>query len=92
MNYKVIVAFEDIQDNRYPYSVGDTYPRKGLIVTAERCKELATRENRRRQPLIEWIDEQIADAVEEENPKMEVVEEDSKVDKRSRGKRKKKGE
>lgn len=50
--YKVIVYFEDLQDKSYAYSVGDTYPRKGLKPTAERIEELATDKNIRGIPLI----------------------------------------
>lgn len=43
--YKVIVYFEDLQDNNYAYNVGDTYPRKGLKPKAARIEELATGKN-----------------------------------------------
>lgn len=51
--YKVIVYFEDLQDEGHPYNVGDAFPRKGLKVGEERIKELSTAENRRGKPLIE---------------------------------------
>ena len=55
--YKVINYFEDLQDNSFAYDVGDEYPRKGLEVTKERIKELATTQNRRRIPLIKKVEE-----------------------------------
>lgn len=55
--YKVINYFEDLQDNRFAYNVGDEYPRKGLEVTKGRIKELATAQNRRKIPLIKKVEE-----------------------------------
>lgn len=55
--YKVIKYFVDLQDANQPYNVGDTYPRKGLEVTAERLAELASAENKLGQPLIEEVKE-----------------------------------
>ena len=55
--YKVIESFTDLQDRNYPYSVGDTYPRKGVNVTEIRLAELASKRNRRGIPLIEKVDE-----------------------------------
>ena len=55
--YKVIEYFEDLQDNSFAYDVGDEYPRKGLEVTQERIKELATTQNIRKIPLIKKVEE-----------------------------------
>ena len=55
--YKVISYFEDLQDGRHAYNVGDEYPRKGLEVTKERIKELATTQNRQKKPLIKKVEE-----------------------------------
>lgn len=55
--YKVIAYFEDLQDNRHAYNVGDEYPRKGLETTDERIKELATTKNRQKKPLIKKVEE-----------------------------------
>lgn len=61
MCYKVIAYFEDLQDNNYAYDPKDpnrnTYPRKGLEVSKERIKELATTQNRRKIPLIKKVEE-----------------------------------
>jgi hypothetical protein len=61
MCYKVIAYFEDLQDNNYAYDPKDpnrnTYPRKGLEVSKERVKELATTQNRRKIPLIKKVEE-----------------------------------
>ena len=55
--YKVIKYFTDMQDNNHPYNVGDTYPRKGLNVQANRTAELSSKHNRQGVPLIEKIEE-----------------------------------
>ena len=55
--YKVIKSFTDLQDNNYAYSVGDTFPRNGVEVGAERIAELASDKNRRGVPLIEEVAE-----------------------------------
>lgn len=55
--YKVIAYFEDLQDNNYPYNVGDVFPRENKTATKERIKELATTQNRRKIPLIKKVEE-----------------------------------
>lgn len=57
MMYKVIKYFTDLHDNNYPYSVGDTYPRMGLLVSQGRLAELASSNNRQGQPLIKLVEE-----------------------------------
>ena len=53
--YKVIKFFTDMQDNNFPYDVGDVFPRENTEVTAERIEELATSKNRRGEPLIKKV-------------------------------------
>lgn len=55
--YKVIESFTDLQDNNYVYYVGDTFPRNGVEVGAERIAELASGNNRLGFPLIEKVAE-----------------------------------
>ena len=55
--YRVIKSFTDLQDNNYVYYVGDTFPRNGVGVCAERIAELASDKNRRGVPLIEEVAE-----------------------------------
>lgn len=55
--YKVIAYFEDLQDNNYPYNVGDVFPRENKTATKERIKELATAQNRQKKPLIKKVEE-----------------------------------
>ena len=50
--YKVLTKFRDLEDNNYTYEEGDTYPREGLEVSADRLKELSTKKNRRKTQLI----------------------------------------
>lgn len=57
MKYKVLMYFEDLQDNRYAYHEGDMFPREGLKVSKERIKELSTNANRRKQPLIQALED-----------------------------------
>ena len=55
--YRVIEYFEDLQDNRQPYNVGDVFPKGDKKVTEQRLNELATDKNRRRIPLIKKVEE-----------------------------------
>ena len=55
--YKVINYFTDLQDNNYPYNVGDTFPRYGLSVTDARLAELSGSKNKQKKPLIEKVEE-----------------------------------
>ena len=80
--YRVIKYFTDLQDNSYPYHAGDIFPREGLEVTDDRIKELSTKANRRKQPLIEAIEEPVeapAEAIPEEHTE-EPKEEPQKVE------------
>lgn len=56
--YRVISTFRDIQDKMYLYRVGDTFPRDGKTVTAERIAALASGANKAKRPLIEEIIEE----------------------------------
>ena len=53
--YRVIKSFTDLQDNNYAYSVGDTFPRNGVDVGAERVAELSSDKNLQGVPLIEEV-------------------------------------
>lgn len=75
--YRVIKNFVDLQDNNYVYSVGDIYPRDGVVVSPKRLDELSSNKNRRGIPLIERILEK-----EDETPV------ESPAPKKRRGKRK----
>lgn len=57
--YKVVRYFTDLCDDCYPYSVGDTFPRKGCKypVTDQRLAELASKNNKQGVPLIEAVEE-----------------------------------
>lgn len=54
--YEVIRDFTDLQDNEYPYSVGDLFPRDGLEVSGERLKELSSSQNLQKRPLIKKVE------------------------------------
>ena len=51
--FTVIKQFEDLQDYRHLYCVGDKFPRAGMKVSSERIKELSSTANRQGVPLIE---------------------------------------
>ena len=53
--YRVTEYFTDLQDGNHAYNVGDTFPREGVTVTADRIKELSTSANRRGIALIEEV-------------------------------------
>lgn len=56
--YKVIESFTDLHDMEHEYHAGDTFPRDGINVSAERIKELSSSENKRKMPLIVEIVEE----------------------------------
>lgn len=70
MNYKVVKAFTDLQDNRHVYNAGDQFPRDGVDVSEDRLKELSSADNKRGIPLIE-AEKPVKEepAAEEEKPK-----------------------
>lgn len=55
--YEVIRDFTDLQDNEYPYSVGNLFPHNGLEVSKERLKELSSSQNLQKRPLIKKVEE-----------------------------------
>lgn len=55
MTYKALVYFEDLKDNRHPYSVGDFFPRAGYEPSAERIAELCSTNNKRGKAVIEPV-------------------------------------
>lgn len=61
MKYRVVTAFVDLQDNKYRYEVGDTYPRKGKKTSKKRIAELSTTDNRRNTVMIEAVDDETAE-------------------------------
>lgn len=63
--YKVIKYFTDLQDRNHEYNVGDTFPRDGMKVSANRLKELASDKNKQKTPLIEKVVEKKQKTVEE---------------------------
>lgn len=67
MSYKVIQYFTDLQDSKYPYKVGDTFPRKGLKVSDERFAQLSSNNNRQGKPLIVLVEEEAIQEVNNEN-------------------------
>lgn len=55
--YKVVKNFFDLQDNAHVYYAGDTFPREGVKVSAERVTYLAGSGNRLGVPVIEEVKE-----------------------------------
>ena len=60
--YRVIYAFNDLNDNSRSYRVGEEFPRPGLRVTKARLKELSTDENKAGIQLIEYVPDETEDA------------------------------
>lgn len=56
----VLHHFEDLQDDRYSYNEGNTYPREGYVPSKERINELSGIENRLHMPLIKLVAEEKA--------------------------------
>ena len=90
MMYRVIRLFTDLQDDGHKYSVGDTYPRRGVVATGERIAELASDKNRQGVPLIEEITETVPETAAEVAAEDTV--EDEVPDIERKPKRKKRGE
>lgn len=57
-----IVKFNDGQDDKYEYTVGDPYPREGFEVSEERLEELRGKNNAARKPVIKKFN--VKEAVE----------------------------
>lgn len=55
MEYKVVSYFEDLQDDRFAYHVGDKFPRGKKSVSEERIAELLGKNNKQGKPLIEEV-------------------------------------
>ena len=53
--YRAIEYFEDLQDNRHPYKVGDVFPREGKEVDSARILSLLSKDNKRGRAVIEEI-------------------------------------
>lgn len=68
--YRAILNFTDLQDDNFRYNIGDEYPRLGLKPSLARINELLSSDNRRKQPVIEEINEDMPfsdDAVSDED-------------------------
>ena len=55
MKYEVVKTFADLQDGRYLYNVGDTFPHDGAEVSEDRLKELSGSSNKLGTPLIKEV-------------------------------------
>ena len=84
--YKVIKFFMDGQDHNYSYIPGNIYPREGLTPPEDRIAELASKNNRLGEILIEPLVQSTAQKKEEEKP-AEIIEEQA-----AKPKKKKKSE
>lgn len=61
--YRAIHFFTDLQDNSYPYNVGDIFPRVGKEVSERRYAELSSKYNLRGKPMIEYVEDIASEAV-----------------------------
>ena len=78
--YKVVKYFIDQKDGGHAYNAGDSFPRKGAVVSEERFAELAGSNNKQGVPLIEKIKE-----VKVDDPEDDVKIAPVKVGKRKKG-------
>lgn len=78
MMYRVIEYFTDLQDDSYAYSVGDTFPRKGIKVSEDRLKELSSPNNKRGRALIEAVKVEKPAEPKAEEPAVEAEEQPKK--------------
>lgn len=53
--YRALIDWHDLQDGNYEYRKGDTYPRKGMLPSVARIKELSGSNNKAGQPCIEEV-------------------------------------
>jgi hypothetical protein len=60
--YRVLEEFGDKDDYCYQYRVGDKYPRKGYRPNKARADELLGSDNAFGKPIIEVMDENVADS------------------------------
>ena len=65
---KVIKHFFDLQDGNFEYKVGDVYPRNGYTATDVRISELAGKNNKAGEALI-----QVEKPKEETKPKKKKI-------------------
>lgn len=66
MSYKVIRAFQDLDDNKHLYGVGEPYPRDGYEPSEERIQQLSTVNNNKRQVFIKKVEGQTPERKQEE--------------------------
>ena len=74
--FRVIKHFTDMQDKNFAYNVGDEYPRKGLNVLQSRINELASKKNRRGEPLIVEVEEPKAEEPKKKSKSVEKADEE----------------
>ena len=53
--YRVLKSFSDSQDGGYIYRAGDVFPRPDAKASAKRIAELASKSNKRKEVLIEYV-------------------------------------
>lgn len=63
--YKVLIRFKD-KNHQVVYEKGDTYPKKGIVVSEERLIYLASGDNVLARPLIEKIEVETEEKTEQE--------------------------
>lgn len=73
--YVVLKDFADLQDNKYLYRAGDSFPRAGVDVSEERVAELASKRNKCGEALITRVE--VKD-VSKPEPVVEVKEKKSR--------------
>ena len=69
MSWIVVKEFADKTDSYYVYKAGETFPRHGKHVSAERISELSSGENAIKTPFIKEEKKQEGKSEETEKPK-----------------------
>lgn len=65
--YIVLKDFADLQDNKYLYRVGNSFPRTGVDVGEERVAELASKRNKCGEALIAKVEVKVKNASKSES-------------------------
>lgn len=58
--YVCVKSFSDLQDHDHIYRPGDVFPRAGVDVSIDRLTSLSSASNKTGQPVIEFIDDEVA--------------------------------
>ena len=87
--YVTLQRFADLKDHNRIYEAGETYPRPGFDVSAERLAELEGSDNLARKPLIKRVEAPETPVEASESEPKEIPAESSEPPKKARRSRQK---